>query len=198
MYVGQTRSRKLIAELEALGFGECTQRNELPPRRRPWFADNGAFTDWRAQRPFDERAYQRALEQFEALAPDFVVVPDIVAGGMDSLKFSLSWLPRVRAACSAPVYLAVQNGMTPESGLFVGGDLAWKISTTARWAKWAHEFDMPCHMGRCGTGRRVRFAKRCGVDSIDSTLPLWSADNLRRFVDALAPQSQQELFTGDQ
>ena len=36
-YVGQTRSAKLIEELRALGWGECTCRGEYPPRRVPWF-----------------------------------------------------------------------------------------------------------------------------------------------------------------
>jgi hypothetical protein len=47
VYVGQTRSKRLIHQLEQLGFGECTLRGRLPPRRTRfgWFYDNGAFAD---------------------------------------------------------------------------------------------------------------------------------------------------------
>ncbi len=45
-YCGQTRSRELIAALAKEGIGECTVRGELPPRRRPWFYDNGCYRDW--------------------------------------------------------------------------------------------------------------------------------------------------------
>jgi hypothetical protein len=44
---------------------------------------------------------------------------------------------------------------------------------------------MPCHVGRISTRRRVCWARRIGVDSIDSAGPLWSAANLRLFLGAL-------------
>jgi hypothetical protein len=45
-----------------------------------------------------------------------------------------------------------------------------------------------------GTPDRVRWARRIGADSIDSALPLWSSDNLARFLRALEPEPQRELF----
>jgi hypothetical protein len=42
--------------------------------------------------------------------------------------------------------------------------------------------------------RRVRWAQRIGADSIDSALPLWSDANLDRFLGALEPTKQHELF----
>lgn len=120
------------------------------------------------------------------------MAPDVVAGGASSLVLSLSWLAAVSAA--APAYLAVQDGMTESevvaaapgfAGLFVGGTLPWKIRTGAQWAALAMRLGIACHVGRVGTAKRVAWALRIGATSIDSALPLWSAENLRSFRRAL-------------
>lgn len=199
-YVGQTRSSKLIARLAAHGIGEMTVREEMPPRRSPYALDNGAFRDWRAGKPFDSDAFERSVERVE-VAPDFVVVPDVVAAGEQSLAFSVSWVPRLTGL--APLYLAVQDGMTltmvaaelaPFAGLFVGGTLGWKIRTGEQWVHFAHLVDRRCHIGRVGTPRRVRWAKRIGADSIDSSLPLFAERNLAPFLEALGVEQQRDLF----
>lgn len=199
VYVGQTRSRSLIARLEALGFGECCNRGEYPPRRHPWFLDNGAYSDWTHGRDFDGAAFLADLisAQADPCAPDFVVCPDRVATGLASLAFSLDWLDTSESLLRAQSlprprwYLAVQDGMREASvdtfadsfaGIFVGGTLEWKIRTGAAWVRFAHDRGLPCHIGRVGTPRRVAWAKRIGADSIDSCLPLWSTAKLDAFV----------------
>lgn len=200
-YVGQTRSAALIAELATHGIGECFVRGEScwPPRRRPWFYDNGAFGDWRSGRPFDAKAFESDLaiiREGSAGRPDFIVCPDLVAGGTASLEFSLGWLPKLRSLCPGQrVYLAVQDGMVEANlpkglgsyfnGVFVGGTAPWKLETGPRWVRLAHRNALPCHIGRVGTGERVRWARLIGADSLDSALPLWGADNLRVFLDSL-------------
>lgn len=200
-YVGQTRSRKLVARLAALGIGEMTQPKEYPPRRRPWVLDNAAFKAWKAGETFAEEPFRVALEAARKDPPVFIVVPDAVAAGLDSLALSLSWVAECEAI--SPAYLAVQDGMDVQTvenvihhfgGLFVGGTLGWKIKTGEAWVKLAHKHGKPCHIGRVGTPKRVRWARRIGADSIDSCLPLWSEDQLRRFLYALGPASQTELF----
>ena len=201
-YVGQTRGRWLTARLMAAGIGECTVRGELPPRRVPFFYDNGAFGDWKAQRPFDAVAFREDLASLRKhrLVPDFVVAPDVVAGGESSLVESLRWLDECRSV--GPVYLAVQDGMGLETvrasvdgfaGLFVGGTLEWKLSTGQSWCRLAHELGLACHVGRVGSARRIRWAQRIGADSIDSALPLWSDSHMRRFLSALRHE-QGDLF----
>lgn len=202
VYVGQTRSAKLIRRLWSEGIGECTVRGELPPRRYPWFFDNGAFGDWRAERPFDEAQFCEDIEAIRKCAapPDFVVLPDIVAGGLESLAFSMSWVGRLQGFA---LYLAVQDGMTPADlphiggrsnihGLFVGGTLGWKIRTGADWCAAARARGVACHVGRVGTETRIGWARRIGATSIDSALPLWSEENLERFLRGLAGR-QSEL-----
>lgn len=202
-YVGQTRGKKLTRELIRHGIGECTLPVEWPPRRVPYFLDNGAFPAWTANEPWDRCAFEEVLglvEGYEA-QPDFVVAPDVVAGGHVSLELSLEWLPRL----GPPAYLAVQDGMEESrvrealtegfAGVFVGGTLEWKLATGARWVEFAHELGLRCHIGRVGTADRVQWAAEIGADSIDSSLPLWSAENLRRFTEALeVSRAQVPLF----
>lgn len=193
VYVGQTRAKKLIDALSVMRFGEITQPYEFPPRRLPWALDNGAFAAHKAGKPFDEAAFRTVLDRITT-APDFVVCPDIVGGGLNSLALSLAWEERLRHT-GYPLALVVQDGMTAADVrpvierfalLFVGGSLSWKLKTGAMWCRVAKEYGKPCHIGRVGTAKRVAWARRIGAASIDSCLPLWSRDNLDRFVRALA------------
>lgn len=205
-YIGQTRSRKLIARLQSEGFGECCQPGEFPPKRLPYMLDNGAFAAWKAGRGFDSAAWLSALRRVGELAepPRFAIAPDVVAGGLESLSLSVAWLEEMQRA-RVPAYLAVQDGMQFEdvapvirkgfAGVFVGGTLPWKLGTGAAWTKFAHELGLPCHIGRVGTPDRVTWAAESGADSIDSCLPLWSDGQLMRFVRALRDAGRQsQLF----
>jgi hypothetical protein len=130
---------------------------------------------------------------YRGIVPDFVVVPDIVAGGLASLEWSAFWRSTVPTEFAA--YLAVQDGMTeadvaPElhryHGIFVGGSLAWKLATGAAWAKLARRRGLRCHIGRVGTAERVQWARAIGATSIDSALPLRANEHLEAFLAALA------------
>ena len=202
VYIGQSRGKKMNAILDANGFGEMTVRAEYPNRRFPWAFDNGAFGDFNKKRVFQAVVYEKAVERLAAdgARPDFLVVPDIVAGGSASLDFSLCWVERLHTL--APLALAVQDGMTdvevtkvmgPFAFLFVGGSVEWKVRTGAQWVRLAHAYGKRCHIGRVGTPRRVRWAIRIGADSIDSTQPLWSFGHMKRFVAAVRGD-QQEMF----
>jgi len=193
-YVGQTRSPALIAELERHGVGECVVCGELPARRRRFFHDPGGYRDWRAGRPFNVCRWQRDMRwmSYRGIVPDFVVVPDIVAGGLASLAFSAFWRDSVPA--EFPAYLAVQDGMTVADvvpclprydGIFVGGSLRWKLATGATWAELARRHGLGCHIGRVGTAARVHWARSIGATSIDSALPLRARQHLDAFLAAL-------------
>lgn len=203
--MAQCRGAKLIRRLWELGIGECTVRGELPPRRHPYFFDNGAYKDWTAGVAFDGEQFLRDLDAIYRSIdrPEFIVLPDIVAGGLESLEFSRGWLHRCRGL--APLYLAVQDGMETSdiderltgelAGLFVGGTLEWKVRTGRPWAEFAHSIGLRCHIGRVGTENRTKWALRIGADSIDSALPLWSEENMERFLRCTEPETQFSLFT---
>lgn len=203
-YIGQTRGRKLIAELARLGYGEMTVRDEVPPRRTPWALDNGAFRDWKAGTPFDADAFRRSLDALERCAePDFVVCPDRIAAGNQSLLVSRSWLPELRAR-GCRVALVAQDGMdlevlerelTSYDVLFVGGTKHWKHATGSQLVALGHRAGKAVHIGRISSMKHVRWARSIGADSIDSCVPLWSTDNLDRFRRALLEEHiQVEMF----
>lgn len=203
-FIGDTRSRKILACARREGWGQIIVRGRLRGRRLDaWAYDNGAFEDWRHTRPFDGDAFEDDLASIEAMAckPRFIITPDVVAGGLDSLRFSLTWIKDCRQVASS--YLAVQDGMTETDvaphlgsfdGIFVGGSLGWKLSTGAAWVRFAHRAGKPCHIGRVGTVRRIAWARDIGADSIDSCLPMWSTRKLGNFEGILR---QAPLFAPD-
>ena len=163
-----------------------------------YFVDNGAFTCWKNKVPFDDTAFLKTLEfvaSIKETPPTFVVVPDKVAEGLRSLDFSLCWLERLKREFPNFRYaLALQDGMEIKhiepvvhqfDWLFVGGTTKWKIRWGELWVKFAHTHNKKCHIGRVGTVKRVRWARRIGADSIDSTLPLFSRQKFKAFRRAL-------------
>jgi hypothetical protein len=127
-------------------------------------------------------------------AADWVVAPDIVAGGPASLDLSLSWLDRCLSACPR-VLLAVQDGLTPidvspflgaRVGLFVGGSTDWKIATMRQWGALGRDRGCWVHVGRVNTARRINYCHDAGVTSFDGTsasrfaVSLPPLDNARR------------------
>ena len=173
-----------------------------PYKFRFFFYDNGAFVYWKRGESFDGsrflRGLERVLKSFYPQRPDFVVIPDLVAQGEESLEFSLSWYRVLeRDYPELPLAFVVQDGM--DAGrvagilrtlpnvrvLFVGGTIPWKVQTTPVWKRVARELKLAIHIGRVGTVRRLRWVKSVGVDSIDSSLPLFSKQKLRSFLKVL-------------
>lgn len=202
-YVGKTGATRLGLELNSLGIGEAVQYSEWPPSRFPFFLDNEAWKDHSNGTPFREAAFLRVIERVESEGPtpDFIVAPDMVANPL-SLEWSLSWVPKIRGA--GPLAFVVQDGMQDDdvrralrvgqfSVLFVGGSLGWKFQTLPRWVEIGHAMGLRVHVGRMGTGRRVRYARSCGADSVDSCTPLWSKGNLKRFMAGLRGPLQRTI-----
>jgi hypothetical protein len=199
------RETKMGRRLLSLGYGEMIARPfKPPPLRLPWALDNGAWASFSRGVPWDPAPFLEdyATAQACPVAPLFVVCPDVVGRGLESLAFSLEWAPRLTAL---PLYLAVQDGLTPEdvrphlprfAGLFVGGSNPWKVASGEAWVRLAHAHNLPCHIGRAGTNKKAAWAQRIGADSIDSCQPLWGYPKLASFAWTLEGR-QRELFGGD-
>lgn len=210
MLTGKTargdRETKMGRRLLSLGYGEMIARPfKPPPLRLPWALDNGAWAAFVKGQPWDPAPFLEdyATAQACPVPPLFVVCPDIVGKGLESLRFSLRWEEQLRGGL--PLYLAVQDGLTPEdvrahlsrfAGLFVGGSNGWKVATGEAWVRLAHAHGLPCHIGRAGTNKKAAWAKRIGTDSIDSCQPLWGYPKLASFAWTLEGR-QAELFGGE-
>jgi len=147
----------------------------------PLAFDNGAFRAWRLGYPFMERLFWKRLEDCfkRGWRLQFLVCPDLIARGYESLAFSLRWANEKLAGCPK-LALAVQDGMVPSvvhekivdnqfSHIFVGGTEKWKWDTAQDWVQYAHDNSMKCHIGRCGTRNAIDRAVAMGVDSVDSS-----------------------------
>lgn len=190
--VGETRSKSNLAALANLGWGRMfvVQRPTPFPFER-WGFDNGAFGGFLRGTGFPEDDFRRRLEtaQDGPGDPHLAVAPDIVAGGLQSLDFSLKWRTSELRAIDWPWYLAVQDGMTPAdvrphlhlfSGIFLGGTDRFK-ATAYRWRTLAHAHQMKFHYARASTPGKLLSAFKIGADSCDSAFPLWTAARMKLF-----------------
>jgi hypothetical protein len=149
-------------------------------RQVPCALDNGAYTAYKKGYPFPESTFLQMIDECYKLGIplDFIVCPDIVAGGQRSLDLSMEWATgRLR---SAPrLALVVQDGMTSEmidthvrslfTHIFIGGTPNWKWRGLPGWQAFCHAFKLHCHVGSCGTLEKLRQCEDIGIDSVDST-----------------------------
>ena len=182
--LGEFRTGRSLASgyLARHGWGRMWVTNgpHFEYEGEPFGVDNGAFSAWKNGASWDESKFLRRVDAALASGrtPVLSVAPDVVAGGLHSLEFSVRW--RDRLPDGLRWYLAVQDGMTPGdvepvigrfSGVFLGGTDAFK-RTVRVWREWTRRRGLPLHWGRVGTARRLREAIEVGVDSVDSTTPV--------------------------
>lgn len=201
-YASRTGTRRNLDALRAAGWGLLVSR--AGAWRTEGFdryvLDNGAWSDFQAGRDFDGDAFEALVGRLGAGA-DWIVLPDIVGGGVASLDLSKRWLNRCLAACSL-VLIALQDGMTEPDlaplvgrsvGLFLGGSTDWKLANMARWGAFAADRGLHYHVARVNSERRMALAAAAGADSVDGssatryavTLPL--LDRAARQPDMFAP-----------
>lgn len=169
-----TKKNDLVKEC---GFGLVYSPCFILPERNdiPYILDNGAWTAFNQKTEWDEEQFYKAVSIYPNY--DFVIIPDIVAGGKSSLKRSIEHIDRLEH----PRYLAVQNGIfggdclkvVPHiDGIFVGGDMIWKLREAEYWCNFAHKYGLKCHIGRVGTKKLYDWAMQCGADSVDGSTPV--------------------------
>ena len=189
-YASRTGTKTTIAAMHAAGWGELVspvQTYAAPPPLR-YVIDNGAWSQfqyrlkWLESREgpppaeFDRDGFAALVEKWGGAA-DWTALPDIVAGGIRSLAFSLDWLPWVLEHTPTAL-LAVQDGMDPHHvehllgprvGIFLGGSTEWKIGTMERWGQLAARTGCHYHVARVNTADRIRRSQLCGAHSFDGT-----------------------------
>jgi len=206
-YASNTGTRRNLKALREAGWRLLLTPCNPTPREGMRFAiDNGAFS----KDGFKPEPFQALIERL-GCAADFVVLPNIVAGGSESLALSVSWIPKLRGLRS--LLLPIQDGMTASDvgmvlrqnvqvGLFLGGSTEFKLREMYGWGMVAHAWKRHYHVGRVNTRRRVRLCAEAGADSIDGTsatmyaitLPL--LDAARKQPSLLTPQKQDASNSG--
>lgn len=150
----------------------------------PFVLDNGVWSCAQASVEWSDEPLLRMLDRFNRrdLKPAFVVAPDIIAAGYESLAFSLGWLKAKRSSCGdLPWLLAVQDGMQVErvreallehrlAGIFVGGSTEWKWATVHAWSELGLQLGLRVHVGRVNGQRRAQLCSDIGVHSIDGSM----------------------------
>lgn len=179
-YASHTGTKTTLAAMRAAGW-RCLlvatgAHGRWDPKGWEYAIDNGAYAAWTRQEPWDERLFLKILDRYGKQA-DFITAPDIVAGGLESLRFSESWLARLESFGQRRL-IAVQDGMVaadvrdllgPTVGIFVGGTVEWKLATLQSWADLAHARNAWCHVGKVNSALRIRKCLRAGVNSFDGT-----------------------------
>lgn len=176
-YASRTGTRSTLAALRAAGWRLLVSAaGELRPEGMRHGVDNGAWTAYQRGQLIDLDRYSRALNKLGRDA-DFVVMPDIVCGGEDSLELTFRWMQRTLALTQVAL-VAVQDGhetwqidelLGPRVGVFVGGTTEWKVQTMGKWAAAARTAGAWCHVGRVNTRRRIVACGVAGVTSFDGT-----------------------------
>ena len=184
-YATWTGTRQNLAAMEAAHIGLILGPDQLERGATSWGfrygLDNGAWGAFQRGGAFDSMAFWAVLERWgkvwqSSQAPDWIVAPDVVGGGLDSLALSLRWLSYVRQY-GRPL-LAVQDGMSVDDvaryvddkcGIFVGGSTEWKWATLSTWARLAKDMGAYIHCGRVNSARGIAICRGLGVDSADGT-----------------------------
>jgi hypothetical protein len=206
-YASRTGTKRNLTALRSAGWRLMISR--VGPWRTegfPYALDNGAWTDHTAGRDFDDERFKTLVDRLGGAA-DWIVAPDIVAGGIRSLRLSLVWLPHLLVR-TRMVLLPVQDGMGPADlvgivlpkriGIFLGGSTEWKLANMQRWGEFCAERGVHYHIGRVNTMKRFRLAHMAGADSADGSsasryaITLPNLDFARRQWDMWAPPKNRD------
>ena len=141
----------------------------------PYALDNGAWGCFQRGEPFDSDSFLWAYERVSEGA-DWIVAPDIVGKGQESLRLTKQWLPRLN---HPRVLIAVQDGMKPQDiddimdedsrGLFIGGSTEWKLKSLPMWGHYAQRRGLYMHVARVNTIGRLQTCRHFKADSIDGS-----------------------------
>lgn len=145
-----------------------------------WAADNGAFSA-----RWDER------EWWTWLASDrnpresclFAVMPDVVADAEATVRLAERWSALVRDAGYRAAFVA-QDGSDRHPPpwdlfdvLFIGGSTEFKLGAEAvRLMAEAHHREVPVHVGRVNSLRRLNWAREQHANTADGTFIRWAPD----------------------
>jgi hypothetical protein len=137
----------------------------------PYALDNGAYSAWTNNLPWDEAAFYKMLEVAKThREPLWVACPDKVADRETTIKLWPQHSTRIRDFGYRPAFV-VQDGMTPSDipvdadFVFVGGSTKWKWRNLPLFAKCG----VGVHVGRVNTYEALWICHELGAASCDGT-----------------------------
>lgn len=147
-------------------------KSQRKPISKIWALDNGRFISYKNSTTWDLNSYIKLLEWacIQDTAPQWVLVPDVVANKEETLKEWDKYLPLIMKYNFTPA-IAVQDGMLPSDipneakVIFVGGSTKWKWSTLELWCT---NFKR-VHVGRVNGIKQLTACLLNGVESVDGT-----------------------------
>jgi hypothetical protein len=176
-YASRTGTRRNLDAMRAAGWRlMVSATGVLRSEGMAYALNNGAWSAHCAGTKFDHAAFLRAVDKLGEGA-DWIVLPDIVAGGLASLDLSLKRKDALRGI-PTPLMIAVQDGMQPSDvrehlsmsvGIFLGGSTAWKEATAMQWGHLARRRNCLLHVGRVNSQRRVAICAAAGASSFDGS-----------------------------
>jgi len=149
--------------------------------------DNGAWSAYQKKEEWDQELFEKLLKKMGRDA-DWVALPDVVCGGISSLRRSIAWVPFVLGRTTRAL-IPVQDGMVdedvqallgPRIGIFVGGSTEWKLRSIPRWAALGIKRRCWVHVARVNTKKRINLCSSVFVDSFDGTSASRFASSLPR------------------
>jgi hypothetical protein len=191
-YASRTGTRRNLAALRKYGWNLLVSARG--PHRNEGFSygiDNGAWTSFQKNEPFNDRAFFLVLERLGAEA-EWIVVPDVVSNRRASLSMTERWLPRLEGY--PRLLVSLQDGMDlfdvlpwlgPKVGIFLGGSTEWKLENMPRWGAVSRALRCYYHVARVNTVRRILAARRAGAHSIDGTSASRFSVNVPHLSDAV-------------
>ena len=182
-YASRTGNKRMLAALREAGWRLVISAADRHRDEGFRFGiDNGAWTAYRSGKKWSPKPFEKLVESHGDRA-DWIVAPDIVGGGLESLRLTESWLPRLPGLR----LVAVQDGIEPadirgwlgeDTGIFLGGTTEWKLRTIFRWGELAAERGCWFHVGRVNSVKRLRLCVEAGATSFDGSSPAIYPDKL--------------------
>jgi len=163
--------------------------------------DNGAFIAWKYNLPWLESRFWESIKLCwkHKIKLDFIVLPDIVGGGIESYNLSRNWLNKLKPTTLA---LAVQDGIKRSTikldmlkgikYIFLGGTVEYKWDNLRYWSDYCKEEGLLLHIGRCGSEPKLQAAADAGAFSCDSTS--WVQNDSWHILQKYLGYIQQSLF----
>jgi hypothetical protein len=199
----QSNGAKIMRQYRKYKIGRMMVSYKFEPYDgENWALDNGAFIAWKNKTEFNEEQFLDFVDyalklHHEGKPPYFAVCPDIVAGGQESLLFSMYWIQLLPKELKW--YLVVQDGMKSKDvincleyfhGIFLGGTNEFK-QTALYWKIIADYFNKPFHYGRAGTKTKIIHATNVGATSLDSSFPLWTKARWAEFLQIIGDHNNE-------